>query len=307
MTGARAVAANAKGVYVLRSATYPSDPSGVGWQLDLIDPKTWQVLRSSTGDAAPQGLALGFNSAWVLTGEGAKPGGLGSGVNRLDDSTLENQSRIPITTTASVSIAVSNRSVWLLGPEELDRIDPTTNAITEAKIFPGLFAEGLTTESSYVSLGSLTYPRFETSGPILVSVATYRDTDLKRVARHVIARFPSGAGSAPDINLAARSSHDIYVGMSSTRLGQSLVVEHGGRISAPNKAAGGTVAVSNTGIMWAAKGIPSVATKRTFIQRMRANGAVERTVATIPGPVESMVAYGPLLVVISPNQLEVLR
>lgn len=307
MRGALDVAAGAVGLYVLRSDPYPGDSSDVGWQLDLVSTKTWQVLRSASGDAAPQGLALGFNSVWVLTGYGAKPGGLGSGVNRLDASTLENQSRIPITTNATVNIAVSKNSVWLLGPTELDRIDPAANSITTAKTFPHLFAQGLMTVSDDVSFGSLAYPKFETVGPVLVSVTTYRDTDLRLMAHQVVARFPSGAGDPPHMDLAARSGHKFYMGLWSTRLGESLLVDDFGRILGPNKAAGGSVAVSGTGVVWAAKGIPPVATNKSVIQRIGARGSVERTVATLPGPVESMTAFGSLLAVVTPTQIEVLR
>lgn len=307
MRGALDVAADAVGIYVLKSDPYPGDSSGVGWQLDFLSTKTWQVLRSASGDAAPQGLALGFHSVWVLTGYGAKPGGLGSGVNRLDASTLENQSRIPITTNATVNIVGSKNSVWLLGPTELDRIDPTTNSIATAKTFPHLFAQGLMAVSDDVSFGSLTYPKFETVGPVLVSVTTYRDTDLRLMARQVVARFPSGAGDPPHMDLAARSGRKFYVGLSSTRLGESLLVDDFGHILGPNKAAGGTVTASSTGVVWAAKGIPPVATNKSVIQRIGDGGSVERTVATIPGPVESMAAFGSLLAVITPTQLEVLR
>jgi hypothetical protein len=307
MSGALDVAADAVGVYVLRSDPYPGDSSGVGWQLDLFSTKTWQVLRSASGDAAPHGLALGFNSVWVLTGGGAKPGGLGSGVNRLDAATLENQSRIPITTNAGVSIAASTNSIWLLGPTELDRIDPTTNLVVTAKTFPALFMQGLMTASDDVYVGSLTYPKFETVGPVLVSVSTYRDTDLKLVAHQVVARFPSGAGDPPYMDLAERSRHKFYLGLSSNRLGQSLLVDDSGHVLGPNKAAGGTVAVSGTGVVWAAKGIPPVATKKSLIQRIDDKGSVKRTLATVPGPVESMATFGSLLAVLTPTELEILR
>jgi hypothetical protein len=307
LSGVRDVAASAAGVYVLRTVPYPGDTSGAGWQVDLLSTRTWQIMRSAAGDAAPYGLALGFGSVWVLTGPGAKPGGLGSGVNRLDASTLEGQARVVIPSDAGVSIGVSDTSVWLLGPTELDRIDPVTDAITRAKAFPNLFAEGLATVSHEVLVGSLTYPAFETSGPVVVSITTFRDTDVKALSRQVVARFPSGAGDPPALDLAAETSREVYVGFASVRLGESLAVSDDGRVFGPDRVAGGVVAVSDTGIAWAAKLIPPVAARMTSIQRIGALGSTIRTVATVPGPAESISAFGPLLYVADPAGLEVLR
>jgi hypothetical protein len=307
LSGVRDIAANAKGVYVLRSVPYPGDASGAGWEVDLLSTKTWQVLQSASGDAAPQGLVLGFSSVWVLTGYGAKPGGLGAGVNRLGASTLANLARISIGTHTGISVSISDTSVWLLGPTELDRIDPTTNAIAATKSFPNLYAEGIVGMGHDVLVGSLRYPGFEHSGPVPVSLSEYSETNLKLVSHRVIARYPSGAGDPPAIDLATTSSHEIYIGLSSNALGQSLAVESHGRVFGPNKRAGGTVSVSDTGVAWAAKYVPPVAAKMTLVQQIGQRGEVERNVASLPGAVEAMAGLGSLLVVATPSQVEVLR
>jgi hypothetical protein len=97
------------------------------------------------------------------------------------------------------------------------------------------------------------------------------------------------------------------VGFASVRLGESLALSERGRVLGPNRVAGGVVAVSNTGVAWAAKLIPPVATRMTSIQRISALGLTIRTVATVPGPAESISAFGSLLYVADPAGLEVLR
>jgi hypothetical protein len=307
LSGVRDVAANAAGVYVLRSASYPGDTSGAGWEVDLLNTENWQVLRSASGDAAPQGLVLGFGSVWVLTGEGAKPGGLGPGVDRLDASTLDHLSRIAIGPHTGVSLGASDTSIWVLGPTELDRIDPSTNAVAGTITFPNIYAEGLVGDGHDVFVGSLRYPAFEHPGPVLVSLSTFSDKDMKLVSQRVIARFPSGPGDPPDIDLATTGTRPVYIGFSSSALGQSLAVDIHGHVSGPNKVAGGTVAVSDSGEVWAAKFVPPVAAKTSYIERIGRTGGVERTVASLSGAVDAMATLGQLLVVATPNQVEILR
>jgi len=244
---------------------------------------------------------------WVLTGYGAKPGGLGPGVNRLDASTLAEQSRIPIGTNATVSIGTTDTSVWLLGPTELDRIDPRTDVITTAKTFPHLFAEALATVPHDVLVGCLKYPGFEKLGPVLVSVTTFPDTDVQRGSTRVIAKYPSRRGDAPAMDLAGTSSHEIYIGLFSVNLGEALVVDRDGHVLRPDKEAGDRVAVSDTGIAWAAKDIPPVAATRSTLQRISDTGGIERVVTNIRGPVWGMAASGSLLYVATNHQLVVVR
>jgi len=308
LRGTVSLAAGDEGVYVLRAAPFPGDASGAGWELDLLSTTTWEILRSASGDATPYGLALGFHSAWVLTGFGAMPGGAGPGVDRLDATSLRSLARIPLSPVAPDHIGVSDDGVWLLGPTELDRIDPATDGVSKASVFPNLFAEALATTPHDVLVGSVRYPGFERSGRVVVSVRAFRGTDLKLESREVIARFPGGAGDPPSaMDLAVRNADEVYVGLSSTRLGEELLVDDHGRVLGPNKAAGGLVTVSDTGIAWAAKLVPTVAAKTTVIERVSVRGAVERTVAAVPGPNLCLAAVGSTLIVAGSSQLAVLR
>jgi len=98
----------------------------------------------------------------------------------------------------------------------------------------------------------------------------------------------------------------IYVGLSRLT-GESLTVDDHGHVLGPNKAAGGTVALSDTGIAWAAKYLPPVAARATAIQLISQTGRVTRTVAVLPGAVQSIFALGSLLYVAIPTALVVLR
>lgn len=295
VTNAVAIASGPSGLYALTAKAYPGDASGNGWKLFLIDVSSGRILRSATGDAAPFGLAVGFGSVWVLTGVGAMPGGLGPGVSRLQWSTLASQARIGLGTSTVGSIGVTSSWVWLLGPSEVSRINPADDSMKRVVAFPGSeYAQALLTTASSVYVGSISYPT-KTDKASKVLLNRLDASDPRRSRRLTITTVSSKRGAVPAMDIAVSLNGTVFVGLSSVRNGESLIVVIRGRVYRRESALGGRVAASGGGSIWSIRNVPATAAKKVIIQRLNPVGSVRSTAAQLAAPVSSVDAMGSLL------------
>ena len=245
----------AQGLFVLRGVAFPGDASGNGWEVDLINPTTGGILGTASGDAAPMSLLLAFGSVWVSTGAGARPGGLGSGIDRLNATTLAHQARLNIAPQDVMAMAATSSALWILAggdTPQLEALDPATNAITRTKPFAGndLF-EGLTATAdrvvvSYEPFGS---PFRQTARTCVTWIDA---SSLKVRSSTVVARTAATAGAAQGAySLAAVNDRTVYVGLESARSGPSLAVLRGHDVVGPRRGVGDLVTASRDGEVWA--------------------------------------------------------
>ncbi len=281
------VVPGAPGLYVLRGAPFPGDPSGNGWEVDLVSPTSGRILESASGDAAPMSLVLAFGSVWVSTGSGARAGGLGPGIDRLDAMTLTHEARMYIAPQDVMAIAATSSSLWVLeggDHPKLEAIDPATDAIAQTKTFAeNDLVEGLTATAdrvivSYEPFGSP--PRLTARTDV-----TWIDASSLRVrSSAVVARTPATAGSAQGAySLAATNDTTVYVGLESARTGPSLVVLRGHSVLRSRRGTGELVTASRDGEVWAAaiqrqKSGPDT----SDLQRINANGTVSSQRSGLP-------------------------
>ncbi len=155
LSGVTDVVPSPDGLYVLRQAAFPGDPSDTGWEVDLVNPTTRHILETASGDAAPMSLVVAFGSVWVSTSSGAMPGGLGPGIDRLDATTLAHQARLNI--APLMAVAATSSTLWILeggDTPQLEALDPATDAISQTKRFaPNDLVEGLTATADRVVVG----------------------------------------------------------------------------------------------------------------------------------------------------------
>ena len=253
LNGVADVASGADGLYVLRQAAFPGDPSDAGWELDLLNPTTGRIIGTATGDAAPVSLIVAFGSVWVSTGSGAKPGGLGPGIDRLDATTLTHQDRLNI--APLMAIAATSSTLWILeggDKPQLEALDPATDAITHTKKFVANdLVEALTATTDRVIVG---YEPFGSPprNAARTNVMWIDPSSLKTLSNIVVARTSSAAGAAEDTySLAATSDSTLYVGLESARTGSSLVVLRKDHVVGPRRAVGNLVTASPDGTVWA--------------------------------------------------------
>ncbi len=245
-----------RGLYVLRGVPFPGDASGNGWEVDLINQTTGRILETASGDAAPMSLLLAFGSVWVSTGSGATPGGLGSGIDRLDATTLTHQARMNIAPQDVMAMAATSAALWILAggdTPQLEAIDPATNAITRTRTFAeNDLVEGLTatTDRVVVSYEPFGSPPRRTAR----TCVTWIDASSLEVrSSTVVARTLATAGAAQDAySLAAVNDSTVYVGLESARGGPSLAVLRGRDVVGPRRGVGDLVTASRDGEVWAA-------------------------------------------------------
>ena len=290
------VVPGAEGLYVLRRVPFPRDASGNGWEVDLVNPTTRQIVETASGDAAPISMVVAFASVWVSTGSGAMPGGLGSGIDRLDAARLTHQTRMNIAPQDVMGIAPTASSLWILAggdTAQLEALDPATNAITQTKTFAANdLVEGLATTPdrvlvSYEPFGS---PPQQTARTYVTWIDA---SSLKTLSSAVVTRTSAAAGAAQGAySLAATNDTTVYVGLLSARTGSSLVVLRGHHVVGPRGGVGDLVTASSDGEVWAAAIYRHEGSADTGdIERIASNGTVNSKLSGLPGIV-SISAVG---------------
>ena len=128
-----------------------------------------------------------------------EPGGLGSGIDRLNATTLTHQARLNIAPQDVMAMAATSSALWILAggdTPQLEALDPATNAITRTKTFAGNdLLEGLTATAdrivvSYEPFGS---PPRRTARTCVTWIDA---SSLKVRSSTVVARTPATAGAA---------------------------------------------------------------------------------------------------------------
>ena len=239
-----------------RGAPFPGDPSGNGWEVDLVSPTSGRILESASGDAAPMSLVLAFGSVWVSTGSGARAGGLGPGIDRLDAMTLTHQARMNIAPQDVMAIAATSSSLWFWRVATIRSsrrsIQRPTRSLRPRRSPENDLVEGLTATAdrvivSYEPFGSP--PRLTARTDV-----TWIDASSLRVrSSAVVARTAATAGSAQGAySLAATNDTTVYVGLESARTGPSLVVLCGHSVVRSRRGTGDLVTASRDGEVWAA-------------------------------------------------------
>lgn len=200
------------GLYLLRRSPFPGDPSGAGYQVDLVDPSSGDILASAEGDACPQAFVNAFGSLWVLTSNCAMPGGLGVGVDRLDANTLDHEARItsPAGLAFAASIGATASTVWVLqtgsvyGPEGLMGIDPATNSVTRTKTFrSGELDVAMRTTMDRIVVGGELIQRGKSKHTIFIRWV--RDSTLQVLSQIAVIRTFAALGP-----IHPRSSHGLH-------------------------------------------------------------------------------------------------
>jgi hypothetical protein len=275
------VARASNGLYVLRGTPFPGDATGQGWQVDLIDPESGAILRhSAIGDATPMTMVVAFGSLWVLTGPGAMPGGLGSGVDRLDAVTLAHQERIAFPSGAD-GIGATASTVWVLQTDRLAGIDPATNSVT--RTFRWSASEDVeslsTTPDRIVIAGMTNKPTLRTPDRSLqISLTWIDDATLKVVSTIAVTRSSDALATPPSLDVAAVNDTTAFLGLFSVRNGDSLAVVRGHTIIGPRKGVGGTAVVSSGESAWAIDNVPApkgaVTAYVSEVQTLSSDGAI---------------------------------
>jgi hypothetical protein len=249
--------------------------------VDLIDPDTGAILRQSAiGDATPVTMVAAFGSLWILTSPGAMPGGLGSGVDRLDAMTLAHQERIAFPTGAD-GIDATASTVWVLQPERLVGIDPATNSVTRIVALSAREdVESLsTTPDRIVIAGTTNSPTRRTPNrPLQITLTWIDDATLKVVSTIGVTRNSDARATPPTLDVAAVNDTTAFLGLFSVRDGDSLAVVRGRTIIGPRRGLGGTVVVSSGDAGWAVDDVPAPKGAATAyvseVQRLNADGAI---------------------------------
>lgn len=196
------------GFDVIRQVAVGKDPGpvtygyGAGWVVNRGDPSVTRI-DAATGatvttpvGAGPISITAGFNSVWVLTGEGKST----ATIHRLSGTTgaVQRTYRAALPINWSADIATMSGYVWASsdGQGKLVRIDPSTNAASIVKV---PVHAGFTTGDS-----KLWTTVFSGKNPVLQS---WNPKTLKVERSIGIGRVYDGAGQ---VWLSYGSSH-VYV------------------------------------------------------------------------------------------------
>lgn len=304
ITAVVTVVSGARGLYVLRRAPYPGDPSGNGWEVELVDPDSGQVLGSVAGDAAPVAMVSAFGSLWVLTGAGAMPGGLGPGLDRIDPLTLRRQATIPLPHLAPYFVAASRSTLWLASANEVAAFDPCTDTVRKTVDLGSSYLVGALASigGEAVVAGDL-FPAPGSGGSEKVTVV-WLDADTLRVA----SRVTLGHGFADDqpSSIAPTSTRTLLLGLfRPTPYADSAAVLHGDTALGPRRGVGADVLAAD-GNVWAAYATGPTSTHGIEIQRLSSSGEVGATLK-LPAGVTVRAASGPDLFASTGRSLVELR
>jgi hypothetical protein len=275
------VARASNGLFVLRGMPFPGDPTGEGWQVDLVDPESGAILRQSAiGDANPVTMVVAFGSLWVLTSPGAMPGGLGYGIDRLDAMTLAHEERITLPSGAD-GIGATASTLWVLQSDRLAGIDPATNSVTRTvRLSAGEDVESLSTTPDRVVIAGMTNRpnRSAPNRPLQISLTWINDATLRVVSTVAVTRSSAARATPPTLEVAALNDTTAFLGLFSLRNGDSLAVIRGRTIIGPRLGVGGAVVVSSDDSVWAIDNVPAPKGAATAyvseVQRLSSDGTV---------------------------------
>lgn len=284
LAGVRAVVPTTRRLYVLRSVPYPGDPSGNGWQLDLVDPSSGWVLRSIAGDAAPVAMVRAFGSLWVLTGAGAKPGGLGPGIDRIDPTDLTDVARVGLPRLDPFLVAASGSTLWLASGDEVGAFDPRTDRLAQTVPLGSRFLIGaVAAAGSRVVVAGNLFPASEKGRQEQVALLWLDATTGRVVSRLVLAGAFSTSTYEP-VSVAPTRAGTLLLGLTGagpsrgdTAFRQALAVLRGRRVRGPYRHVGADIVVSPNGQAWADHATGPTTTHGVEVQRLGASGRVGAT------------------------------